>query len=88
MMDKATEERLEEVRSLVAQQKLYLTCEEATDRDSRVAGNREWHFRCGKCAQSIQMVLTDGNSYTFTPEQVMDNFTRHYRQVHENAADK
>ena len=79
------QERMESDRRRSMLQLLFIAYEETSDRDERVGGVPEWHLRCYQCGQSVLRLMSGGTSYHWSPVQLVDRFTAHYRLCHPEA---
>ncbi len=92
MSSNPVETRLHNDRVRSSWRSLFIAYEETTDRDVTMDGITpngipEWHLRCSMCGQSVLRLMSDGTAYHWTPEQLLDRFTAHMRQVHEPLLD-
>lgn len=68
---------------------VYLGYDVTTDREGDIRagivepGTPEWHLRCGECGQSVARMMTGGLVFHVTLSQILDNYTRHFIQCHE-----
>jgi len=83
-MTNPVQDRLDMIRELcLTRGKLYYESEVTADRDPALNGIIEGHVRCATCGQSVLKVTSADQAYSFTMELLLDNYTRHFRQVHE-----